>query len=233
MHAEIAPKEMQSGTDALGVGLFLKARAFGVDPGSRLSIPLVVLNQKNTPGIFGINIAGVPSTWYHFTPARCEIGANAQRQVMVEIEPPRTPQTRPGQYTVQVTVTSQLPPQQRALGEIQLTVKPYIRFRAEAHPAIVAVGEPMQISIENEGNQLQHFKLLWWEEPSGELDFAEESAELQVLPGESAAIAIQAAVRKQRWLGGERAHLVKVQISTQQHAVQHLVVKMISRGRLR
>ncbi len=232
LRAEVAPQEIQNSADGISVGLFIKESEFSVDPGNRLSIPLVVLNQKTGPGLFTLSVTGIPSTWYHFTPARCEIGAKGQAQVVLEIEPPRLPQTRPGRYSLQVTVASQQP-EQRALGEIQLTVKPYIRFRAEAQPPIVTVGEPMRISIENEGNQLQHFKLMWWEEPAGELNFADESAELQILPGDSDAIEIQADVRKQRWLGGERAHLVKVQISTQQHAVQHLVVKMVSRGRLR
>jgi hypothetical protein len=114
-----------------------------------------------------------------------------------------------------------------------LTVKPFVRFRAEVLSAVAEVGAALPIQIENQGNTPQTFALQWADEPPGELIFTPAQADLQILPGISGRVELHTTLRKPRWLGGPREHLLHIQIATPYHPAQRLVVRLISRGRLR
>lgn len=229
LRREIERSQIQTSADG-GIGLYLVERSGALEPGTPLAFTLILLNQRAGAETVFLKFTGVPVEWVQPVAPRYDLQAGEQRQVLLTLTAPRSPQTRPARYALHLEINSQRAPEQQAHSEIELTVKPFVRFRAAAQAAVSQVGEVLQIQIENQGNAQQSFALQWADEPPGELDFTPPQANLQIPPGMTGLVELNSTLRKQRWLGGPREHLLQIQVATPNHPAQRLVVKLISHG---
>lgn len=229
--AEIERTQILSSSDAQSVGLFLPGTQYGVEPGKSMTIPLILLNQKSISDAFLIAVGGAPPAWLHLASTRIELASGEQRQILLEIKPARSPQTQAKTYSIRINVASQNVPGQIVLAEIKIMVRRYVQFQVNLQPSSVQTGEPIQVSIANQGNARQAFTLAWWDEQH-ELIFEPATDTMEISPGEVGATRFIAFARKPRWFGAAHLHPITVQISPLYAGVQLYQAQIISRGRI-
>jgi hypothetical protein len=93
-----------------------------VAPGSSLTVPLVLHNQRSADEYFELTVRGVPSNWVSTPSPVIHLAAGEQREVLLSIQPPLPPVGRAGRHHVVIRVASQGAPQQAAEATCTLTV---------------------------------------------------------------------------------------------------------------
>ncbi len=211
------------------VDVYLATPELWVAPGSRAMASLVVFNRGQAPDRLQVSVEGIPADWIQSLTPGVQVLPGTEYEVQLIIQPPQTPQTRPGRYALTCTVASQDYGGQPVKARGTLTVAPYVRFRGELRPLQVPAGRRAQIVVENQGNSSQTFALQW-QDPAGELTFEPARAQLTVAAGQSAAAEYRAAPRSNRWLGGARKHPFSATVGASGQEAQLLNGQVVSRG---
>ena len=214
LNRTVSPSDVQTSPDGTSAALFVHVEKAEADPGRALAIPIVLLNPGTQASNLTLSVEGIPPPWIQLDTDVATLQPEEQQVVALHITAPRVPQSRAGHYKVTVKATSQADPEQVAQVAINLTVHQFADFRCDLQPPKVRVGEPMQLTIDNNGNRRQTFALFCW---SGETDLSIEptEAELVVEPGRTETITFTAKSRRRRWLGGRLKHTVTMQITPQ------------------
>lgn len=185
------------------IGILLESVQFSVSPGSQTRAPIVLRNQGLTEDDFRLTLEGIPSSWVSTASAVTRLTPGEQKEVFLDITPPRSPQSRAGRYSFNVIVTSLQAPDQSAAVNCTLTMTAYTEFSSEVRPPRVTAGQPAQVLVSNQGN-IQDTYTLTWQSENDALEFQPAATlELRVPAGESRAADFSAQPRRRPILGGE------------------------------
>jgi hypothetical protein len=93
-----------------------------------------MLNQGPVVDHFRIALRGLPNTWTPSLPPPVQLMPGAQQSVILTIQPPRTSQTRAGDYNFAVRVVSQDAPAESVEVPLTLSVGAFGGYSSEFHP---------------------------------------------------------------------------------------------------
>jgi Tol biopolymer transport system component len=96
-----------------------------VAPEGKVDIHIGVVNKGANEDYVDIQINGVPSEWITLDNPVVHLGSNEAKQVTLTIQPPPTPQSRAGQYPLDVRAVSQSDPRRSAVARSTLIVAAY------------------------------------------------------------------------------------------------------------
>jgi TolB protein len=143
------------------VGVMLNSVQFSIAPGSRISIPIVLLNQGMEADTFGLSVEGIPLAWISTTTPVVPLGRGEQKEVSLSIAPPRSAESRAGRHEFTLRITSQQAPDQPVEIGCVLSVAAFADFKCTLSPVQINSGETATLLVENEGNASQTFALIW------------------------------------------------------------------------
>jgi len=143
------------------VGVMLNSVQFSVAPGSRITIPIVLLNQGMEADNFGLSVDGIPLGWVSTSTPVVALGRGEQKEVSLGIAPPRAPESRAGRHEFTLRVTSQQAPEGPVEIRCVLSVAAFGDFKCTLSPVQVNSGETATLLVENEGNSSQAFTVTW------------------------------------------------------------------------
>ena len=226
-HLRLAPGVLQRDTGTIpgtlgapgegssaAVNIFLQQDALAVEPGSTVQLPVILLNQGALVDHFSVSLTGLPTTWVQ-APQVLQLMPGTQKDVTLQIQPPRTPQSKAGSYPLGVQVASQDDPTQMVTRNLTLQVLPFTDTRSDLQPQEGQAGQPMRLAIQNHGNTAQRFTLNW-QDRADELAFDPPSATVQAEPGEAIAVEFRPKLRKRRWFGSAKQHPIAVKVMPEQ-----------------
>jgi polar amino acid transport system substrate-binding protein len=95
---------------------------FSVAPGSSVGATVFLHNQSPADGHYELTVAGIPGYWVSVPSPVVRLAAGEQREVLVSIQPPASPQGQAGRHQVVIRVASQETPQQAVEATCTLTV---------------------------------------------------------------------------------------------------------------
>ena len=175
---------------------------------------MVLLNQGLTEDYFKLSVEGVPANWVSTSSPVTNLAPGEQKEVVLEILPPRFAQSRAGRNSLVLTVTSQQAPDQKAEVECVLTVAAFTQFRSELRPARIASAQPAQVLIENQSNIQENFSILWQSDEQ-ELQFSPSREQnVRVPPGQIGAVQFQVQPRQRPIFGGEYVYPYSVSVTS-------------------
>lgn len=196
------------------IGVLLESTQFSVSPGSRTRIPIVLRNQGLSEDDFRLAFDGIPSSWVSTASPVTRLKPGEQREIMVDILPPRNPQSKAGRYPFQILVTSLQAPDQSASIDCTLTVTAFTGFACEVQPSKVLAGQPAQITIRNQGNIQDSYTLTWQSENDALIFQPGASQSLRVPPGETRAVSFTARPRSRPLAGGGASYEYSVLVQS-------------------
>jgi uncharacterized membrane protein len=214
------------------VSLLLASNDFPAVPGERTTVTAVLLNEGDEEESVQLAIEGIPANWVSFPSAPTPLAAGQQTEVAFTIRPPADTESRAGRHRFSIRVIGRASPDCISEAECVLTVGTYAAFVAALNPLQAAEGEPVQISVENQGNFQQVFHLMW-RSLNDELAFDSGSTQqLRVPAGQTEVAEVRAVPRSRPLVGGPMGHPYTVRVQSADHETQDLRGEFISRARI-
>ncbi|WP_316528791.1 COG1470 family protein [Kitasatospora brasiliensis] len=176
--------------------------ALTVAPGGVATTTLTVRNDLDIVEAYTFEVVGDCAGWTTVEPARVSLYPGTSETVTVRLAPPRSPDTRAGEFPLGIRVLPVEHPDLVAVPETTVTVTPFAELRAALAPRRRRgwLRGRYRASVRNLGNA-----------PTGvtftpgqageELRFGVTPEKLRLEPGESGEVRVQARTRKLIWFG--------------------------------
>ena len=195
------------------VDVVLDNSQLSVEPGSSVTVGVVLINRRSSEDFFTVTLEGVPPSWLPMTSQVIQLRPGERQDVRFTIQPPRSPHSRAGRYPLTVRGIHQQAPGRFAEAKGTLTVAAFSQFSSELYTPRLGAGETGQIAVNNLSNTPETFTL-GFRDPERELVFQPPQAQLRLAEGQAGIAEFQATLRQPRWIGSERTHPFSAQVSS-------------------
>lgn len=166
------------------IGIVMETIQLSVTPGNSTTAAFIIQNLGTEVNHFKVGIMGISTQWIPSPPPVVRISPGSQQEVKLLIQPPQSPDTRPGRYPLTIQVSSKEAPDVVVQVEATLMVGVYSLFSCELNPHSVYTGQPIAVSVQNQGNARELFTILPRDQ-EGVLVFDPSQARLAIQPGEA------------------------------------------------
>jgi Tol biopolymer transport system component/uncharacterized membrane protein len=137
-----------------------------IAPGNEVEIPVSVINERADADDVNVLVRGVPASWIRIDAPVVHMPAGKTRQVMLTVQVPPIPESRVGQYPLEIYAVSQSDPNRSAIAKGTLTVAAYesrgrIGVMLDSIHFSVVPGSTVHIPVllQNRGLQEDTFRL--------------------------------------------------------------------------
>jgi hypothetical protein len=105
--------------------LAIKEEQVTVAPENAVKVHVALINQSLIEDYFDIQVKGVPAEWITIDTPAVHLAPDEAKQIVITVQPPPVPQSRVGQYPLDVRAVSQSNPNRFATARSLLTVAAY------------------------------------------------------------------------------------------------------------
>lgn len=193
--------------------LLVENAHLAVDPGSSVSSRLILVNRASASRYFRVTAEGLPENWLTINPQVLQLLPGDQRDLTLTIQPPRSSFSRAGRYPLVVRAAPEPPTGRSEEAHATLTVGAFSQFRSELRTPLLTVADVGQVSVTNLGNTPDTYSISF-SDAEASLAFTPPEASIRLVEGQSGGAEFRAALRQPRWIGGERLHPLRVQVSS-------------------
>ena len=144
----------------------LREDEISVAPASDVDVLVAVINDGATEEDVDIGVKGVPAEWLTLEPPMIRLAPKEARQVVVTIHPPPVPESRVGQYPLDIQITSRNNPNRSATVHGTLTVAAYesrgrigVLLGSLQYPIVPGSTLHIPILLQNRGLEEDSFRL--------------------------------------------------------------------------
>jgi serine/threonine protein kinase len=195
------------------VGVIITPQLLKVEAGGVVTGTLSLINQGQKVDHFTLTMTGIPTSWITTLPPSVQLMPGNQTEAVFSLRVPRVPQSKAGQHTITLRVTSQSEPGQFVEAKLILTIDPYSQFSVELHPQRLQAGQKGRLTIFNQGNSNQIFTARFQDREDA-LDFRLLPRELPITEGQSGMIDVIPTTRKRIWFGSDKSYPITAEITT-------------------
>lgn len=216
------------------IAILIPAPQYNMTAGESTSIPIMVINQGIQEDVFSLTVEGIPNSWLPqgAPPLSAKLKPRDQKELILVLKPPRSPQSRAGRHTLLLRVSGALDPSQASEARLSLTVAPFRQFRAVLEPERVQEGQPVHISVGNLGNMPESFTILY-QSPDAKVTFEPApSQELRVNPGDAQISEVRPRPTQPRLIGGASMYPYRVQVRASEKETLNLSGEVVGYGLL-
>ena len=214
------------------INLLMDDTTFSVVPGSSTTFEIVMVNRGLVEDYFRLSVEGIPASWVSTASPVTRLSAGEQKEVAVNIQPPRAASSRAGRHRFKIRVVSQQAPDQMSEVDATLTVAAFSQFSAELHPRRTFAAQPARITVQNQGNVQESFTVTWQSEGDA-LSFEPVfKQQLRIPAGESGVAEFRAAPRMRPIIGGEITYPFTVLVQNPKNETVNLSGGVASQGLL-
>jgi serine/threonine protein kinase len=211
------------------VGVSVNPKQMEVEPGGRVTVKILLLNQSSQVDHFTFSITDIPNAWITSLPSGIQLMPTEQQETELTLTVPRVPQSRAGAYTPVLRVSSLNDPTRFVDKKLALTVKPYSQFKAELLSQRLRPEQQGQVTISNQGNLTETFTVQLLDGME-ELLFEPSNPQLSVGAGETAHVSFRARTRQPQFFGAQQSHPFTTKVSPSNGEPQTMHAEMISRA---
>ncbi len=204
------------------IGVMIDSTQFSVAPGSSMDVNILLNNQGLVDDEFRLAVDGIPANWISTSSPLTLIAAGEEKEVILTIQPPRTPQSRAGRHRFQIRIISQEVPDQSVVVDCIITIAAYTHFSSELDPEDIEADEIGLVLVKNLSNIQQSYFLSWESEEDALVFEPAEPEPMRVQPGETASTEFSAAPRQKPLFGGEITYPFSAQVISAEKKVQTL-----------
>jgi hypothetical protein len=225
-----APLQPPGGTPAGEVGVTqppLSSNRYAVEleqdvmtltPGMPAVLRMTLHNYSDSVDHLRVDVQGVPETWIQGPTPEPQLLPNGRAPVALNINVPRTPESRAGPYPVTIYARSRSRPNEAGAAQATWNVQAFIEHRLELKPRRAAGWRKAHynLTLTNAGNVPMRYTLIG-EDDEQALSFNVGEAPVALEPG--AAYKHRLTVRGPiRWLGSSQPRSFSVQARTEKRS---------------
>jgi serine/threonine protein kinase len=209
------------------VGLALDNPNLAVEPGKSTTITVSLFNQGPVVDQFKVSARGLPAGWLREPPDPVNLMPGEQTEVRLNIQPPRIPNSRAGDYPLAIRAVSQQDSSQVAEARASLAVAAFYEFTTEMHPKKIQAGKSAKVTIKNTGNTPGNFAIEW-KDQADELVFTPPGIQVLVNEDQPASAEFHAAPRRRELFGRAKSHSFSAHIRSPQGVTQNHSGELVS-----
>lgn len=215
-------------TNSETVAVFCPEYRYEVAPGATQTLSLFAVNLGQSTAALLLNADG---PWLSLSADRLSLLPQEQRPIEITITPPRDTRTRAGRYRVKFEAHNAAQEMQSVVVQFEVRVHAITDFSVQAQPEKVAAGDSIVIQVQNLGNEVRSYHLMWWDE-SSTLTFEPTDGNLTIAPGQRGEVTVRPVSPGRRWLGGAKRHPIHIQVTPDTGDNQVISVEVVNRSRL-
>ncbi len=181
-------------------------------PAASSSAELSITNLSDKTREYSINLSGLPAGWLRLTRPEIELSPNETAYILVNVKPPRRPNTVPQHYEVTVEVVP--------LDEPSLAVFNYIDVEINAYSGFgMAVGQqvdendPVPVFLHNQGSGTMRFTLTA-KDKANELNFQLPKTPLELQAGQRLRVDLHVEAKSPPLVGQSKTYPFIVQVQS-------------------
>lgn len=194
----VTPSAASSGPSAPGLDI----PAVTVAPGSTATTSLTVRNDSDIVEAYSLEVVGDCAPWATVEPPRVSLYPGTSETVTIRLDPPRSPETRPGEIPLGVRVLPTEHPESVRVPETTVYVEEFHELHAELAPRRRRgwLRGRYRLAVRNLGNSPAQVGFTPGQ-AGEELRFAFSPAKPKLEPGESAEVRLRVRTGKPVWFG--------------------------------
>ncbi|MFF1923876.1 hydrolytic protein [Streptomyces sp. NPDC058221] len=194
----MTPSAAPSGPSAPGLDI----PAVTVAPGSTATTTLTVRNDSDIVEAYSLEVVGDCAPWATVEPPRVSLYPGTSETVTIRLEPPRSPETRPGDTPLGVRVLPAEHPESVRVPETTVHVEEFHELHTELAPRRRRgwLRGRYRLAVRNRGNSPAQLDFTPGQ-PGEELRFTFSPAKPKLEPGESAEVRLRVRTGKPVWFG--------------------------------
>jgi pSer/pThr/pTyr-binding forkhead associated (FHA) protein len=202
---DVTIKTVTQSVEADGYVIELEGPDIAVTPGAHASARLHISNMTAEPQTFTIFVEGIPADWVRLDHRQLEVPADEKRDIRINFKPRRHPDSKPGEYDMQVKVQADDESATTYTIDNQLHVLKYSGYGvALANPTVKGT-EPFQLYVHNQGNAPLSIGFRG-ESPGNKLQFEIAPPSVILSAGERKTISGRMVTRQRALFGNSREH---------------------------
>lgn len=197
----------------MGAIASLGQSALAVEPGGQVVAAVRVRNTGDVVDQFHFEVIGDAAAWTTVDPPVLRLLPDAEEEVQVTFQPPRSADVTTGPVPFAVKVVSQEDPAGTVVEEGTLDVGAFAEVTAELIPRTVrGRGKATQdLAVDNRGNRRVDTEVIATDEQEA-LTFALDEPTIVVEPGHATFARLTVRPRERFWRGAERTHPYRLQL---------------------
>lgn len=181
-------------------------------PAASSSTELSITNLSDKTREFSILLSGLPAGWLRITRPEIELSPNETAYILVNVKPPRRPNTVPQQYEVTVEVAPLDDPSLAVYSYIDVEINAYSGF-GMAVGQQADEGEPVPVFLHNQGSGTMRFTLSA-KDIANELIFQVPKTPLELQAGQRLRVDLHVDAKSPPIVGKSKAYSFIVQLQS-------------------
>ena len=199
-------------------GVELEQDVMTLTPGMPSVLRMTLYNYSDSVDHLRVEAQGVPETWIQGPPPEPQLLPNGRAPVALNINVPRTPESRAGPYRVTIYARSRSRPNEAGMAQATWNVQPFTEHRLELKPRRVAGWRKASynLTLTNAGNVPIRY-MVTGEDDEQALAFNLEEDAVALEPG--ASLRHRLVVRGPiRWFGSPQPRSFSIQVRTEKRS---------------
>ncbi len=210
------------------VGVILNPQQLKAEAGGTVTGTLSLLNQGLKVDHFSLSMTGIPNSWIASLPPSIQLMPGNQTEAVFVLRIPRAPQSKAGQHSITLRVSSQSDPGQFVDARLVLTIDRYLQFSVELQPQRLRVGQTGRLTISNQGNAEQAFTVEMRDREEA-LSFSLTPKEISIPEGQSGVVEVISSSRNRFLIGNEKIYPITAEVKTADADPQMQTGEIVSR----
>lgn len=181
-------------------------------PAASSSAELSITNLSDKTREFSIILSGLPAGWLRITRPEIELSPNETAYILVNVKPPRRPNTVPQHYEVTVEVAPLDDPSGAVYSYIDVEINAYSGF-GMAVGQQADEGEPVPVFLHNQGSGTMHFTMSA-KDRANELTFQLPKTPLELQAGQRLRVDLHVDAKSPPLVGKSKIYPFIVQVQS-------------------
>ncbi len=206
------------------------ANVIKVDPGSRATMSLELLNESPLVDHFTFEISGLPEEWYSFPAQTLYLMPKGRDTAQLSFHPPRNSRSKAGQHPFEIRAVARAQGLKSVAQQAVLHITPFSTFIIELNPQRQKKRRAKyELMIENKGNIAAAYRLDARDREE-QLNYQISSKQLTIPAGEKQIVPIDVAARKRTIVGTAQSLQFEVQVQPEEEGqlAQRLTAELVN-----
>ncbi len=183
-----------------------------VIPGEIVTRKITLHNQGEQINNCRIRAEGIPAEWVSITPTVITLPPGQEREVVITVQPPRSPQSLAQAHNLALHITEQFSSKPINASQQIVTIAPYSDFQSQLWPQEISGEQITQITLQNLGNTTENFTIR--PKKSKSLTFEPAHRKLELQSGQQETVDFYVIPSKQ-WVGHKTKQTFSLVVASQ------------------
>ena len=185
------------------IGVVLSQKKVDVEPGSRSTLAIEIINQSHLVDHFSVRVINLPADWYTVPNDALYLLPEQRDTSSVTFHPPRNSSSRVGSHAFEIRIEARAQGTKSVGGQGMINISPFHNFVIDLQPLRIRGRGVGELAVQNNGNTPDTYVINGRDrEQMLEYDFSQK--QLMLEPGQTEYVSVRLKSKERPWFGRPR-----------------------------